>query len=71
MRLRIVDINTPWFWLVAFAQREYGEPRFRLAIYAPNRWKRWWFHCWKREAVPEETGEAVMSATQEKSASAQ
>ena len=57
MRLRILDLNTPWFWLVAFAQRQYGEPRFRLEIYGPQRWSRFWLHCWKREEIPDARGQ--------------
>lgn len=55
MRLRIIDLNTPWFWLVAFSQYAYGEPRFNLNVYGPQRWQRFWFHFWQRETLPEQT----------------
>jgi hypothetical protein len=62
MRLRLFDFRCPWFWIVAFHQRVYGEPAFELSIFRerPNPRSilpRWWFHCWQREEIPDPRGQ--------------
>jgi len=57
MRLRILDLNTPWFWLTAFyVPKAYGKPWLEVGLWKPHRWKRFWFHAWQWEKIPEETG---------------
>lgn len=59
MRLRVLDVNTRWFWFVIFAQRVYGKPRIEALLYPPNRWGGSWFHVWRREPFPDERGAEV------------
>lgn len=54
-RLRIFDLNTPWFWIVLFWQ----ERRLVVRVYPSNRWAGWWLHAFKREPIPDERGEAT------------
>lgn len=48
-RLRVLDVNTPWFWLTVFHRRAYGRPRLEISVWSPNRWRKWWFNFWQRE----------------------
>jgi len=56
MRLRIFDLNTPWFWLTIFFQRRYAKPWLEVSLWPPNTWKRWWINIWMREEWPTEMG---------------
>lgn len=51
MRLRIIDLNTPWFWFTFFYQQKYGEPYLTASFWKPHTWKRFWLHIWKWENV--------------------
>lgn len=55
-RLRIFDLNTPWFWVTVFFQRLYGKPWFELSLWKPHTFKRWWIYAWKWEPLPDERG---------------
>ena len=63
VRFRVLDLNTPWFWLVVFGQNIHGKARVEILVYGPQRWKRWWLHVWKREDVPAEKGAAPTEAS--------
>ena len=63
MRLRIFDLNTPWFWLTLFWQRSYGKPFIELSIWRPNSWKKWWLNVWKWEERRTETGGYALVTT--------
>jgi hypothetical protein len=56
MRLRIFDLNTPWFWVTIFAQNRYAKPWFEISVWSPNTFKKWWIHFWMREPWPDERG---------------
>jgi hypothetical protein len=56
MRLRILDLNTPWFWLTVFFQKRYGKPWIEIAIWTPNTWKNFWLNVWQWEGTPMEVG---------------
>lgn len=56
MRLRILDINTPYVWLTVFFQRSYGKPWLEISFWQPNTWKNWWVHVWMWEQLPSEQG---------------
>ena len=59
-RLRVLDLNTPWFWLVVFWHgRRYGQPTAEASLYPPQRWRRFWLHVWQREPIPDERGSVV------------
>lgn len=61
MRLRILDVNTPWFWMTLFFNRHsYGKPKLELALWSPHTWQRWWLHIWKWEEIPSEQGAYVV-----------
>ena len=53
MRLRIIDLNTPWFWFVMFYRRESG-PHVAAHLYGPQRWCKFWWNFWKWEKLPDE-----------------
>ena len=56
MRLRILDLNTPWFWATIFYYRQhYGKPIIEAAIWEPHKWQKWWLHIWQHEKIPVET----------------
>jgi hypothetical protein len=68
MRLRLLDWNTPWFWLTVFWQRGYGKPLFELSVWKPNAWQRWWLHLYQWEEIrPNLPIEAVASSSGEAS----
>ena len=64
MRLRIFDLNTPWFWLTIIFQRKYGEPWFALSLWKPNTWQKWWIHVWQWEKQPDMRGQEVVHEQQ-------
>lgn len=55
IRLKVIDWNTWWFWLLVYYQPyAYGEPWLLIEIFEPEkiktingRFKRTWFHFWK------------------------
>lgn len=52
-RLRVLDINTPWFWLTIFYEPlNYGDSWLKIELWELNKWKKWWFHFWKWEDIP-------------------
>jgi len=51
VRLRILDVNTPWFWLTLFYQKSYGKPFLEASAWSPHSWKRWWLHVWQWERM--------------------
>lgn len=53
MRLRIFDINTPWFWFVMFYRRECGKPHISADLYESQKWSKSWLHVWKWEKLPD------------------
>lgn len=56
MKLRVFDLNTPWFWLTLFYYPEhYGKPFLELSLWNPHTFKKWWIHGWIREQIPDET----------------
>jgi len=57
MRLRVLDLNTPWFWLTIFYQELYGKPWLEVLFWKPNTWKRWWINIWQHEQLPDERGQ--------------
>lgn len=59
-RFRLVDIRTPWLWLVVFYRKQYGEPLVELSIFR-ERTPRWWFHAFQWESEPSRTGQSEMS----------
>ena len=63
-RLRIIDINTPWFWITCFWQRTYGKPRLELALWEPHKWQRWWVNFWQWEGIPDENMGAWAKGTE-------
>jgi hypothetical protein len=56
MRLRVLDINTPWFWLTVFWQRLYGKPWLEMSIWSPNTHRSWWFYAFQWEKYAEGGG---------------
>lgn len=51
-RLRVVDWNTPWFWLTVFKyprQARHGSAYFEIQLWNPNTWQRWWLNVWQWE----------------------
>lgn len=67
MRLRVFDLNTPWFWLTIFYQRLYGKPWMEVLLWEPHTFRSWWVHFWLWETIPDE--HAVFVAVQEPSGS--
>ena len=61
MRLRIFDLNTPWFWLVIFHQRTYGKPWLEISLWRPHSWQKWWVYFWEREKLPDERGQYAVT----------
>lgn len=62
MRLRIFDLNTPFFWLTIFYNpKHYGKPTVEAAIWEPHKFQKWWIHVWMWEKLPDER---PMQATQ-------
>lgn len=57
MRLRILDINWPLFWLVAFYRKECGHGHIAIHFYGYQKWSGPWFHCWLWERIPEDRPE--------------
>jgi hypothetical protein len=55
MRLRIIDIATPWFWFVCFYRRE-SSGHIVAHLYDGPNWCKGWFHIWKWEKLPDELG---------------
>lgn len=53
MRLRILDLNTPWVWMTCFYSRQYGKPFLEFSLWSPQTFQRWWLHVWKWEALPD------------------
>lgn len=56
-RLRVLDVHTPWFWLVIFWRRAYAQPLIEVKVWRTvNRGMRgvprWWLYVWKREGRP-------------------
>jgi len=51
-RLRILDINTPWFWFLILYKKSYGEPFIELTIWKPHTWQKWWLYAWQWEEIP-------------------
>ena len=52
-RLRVFDVMTPWFWLVIFWRRQFGEPWLQIEVFPPAGWRKWWLHVWQREPEPD------------------
>ena len=49
-RLRVLDLRTPWFWVVVFHRRSYGKPRLEVSVYDERAaTSRWWLNVWQRE----------------------
>lgn len=67
-RLRVFDLNTPWFWLTIFYYPEhYGSPFFEIQLWEPHRQTKWWVYYWIWEPVPDETqGYSVIAKEEEK-----
>ena len=61
MRLRIFDLNTPWFWLVIFFQRAYSKPWIEALLYQPAGWTKFWFNFWQWEKQPDDALRGVFS----------
>lgn len=52
-RLRVLDINTPWFWFTIFYRpRIYGDSWLVIEFWQPHAWRKWWFHFWQWEETP-------------------
>jgi len=65
MRLRILDLNTPWFWLTLFFNRpSYGKPKLELSLWGPHKWRNWWLHVWKWEQIGYERGGYAQETSQ-------
>ena len=63
-RLRVFDLNTPWFWIVWFWYGSRGhDARMEITVYRGQSWQRFWFNCWKREEYQglEDFGEYAVS----------
>lgn len=62
-RLRVLDINTPWFWLTIFYYgQRYGKPSFELLAWDPHTWQKFWFHAWKWEDISVDRGEYAQAS---------
>lgn len=76
-RLRVFDLNTPFFWVTIFWYgRRYGKPTAEALLWpsahsgAKLRFGLWWFNFWKWEPVPmEDKGEETISKDQTKARS--
>lgn len=56
-RLRVIDLMTPWFWIVCFYQpRIYGEAWFILEIFEGQFTPKWWWNFWIWERKPSSVG---------------
>jgi hypothetical protein len=64
MRLRIFDLNTPWFWLIFFFQRNYSKPWLELSLWTPHTFQKWWIHVWQWEKIPDERGAYAVEKTE-------
>jgi hypothetical protein len=54
-RLRVFDLNTPWFWFTIFFQpNAYGTDWLRISLWHPHTFKRWWVYMWLWENVPDD-----------------
>lgn len=63
-RLRVIDIHTPWFWLVVFWHGpRYGEPSGEAFLYPPHG-KRWSLTGCRREPIPDTRGGVVLGENQ-------
>ncbi len=62
-RLRVFDVNTPWFWFTIFYHPViYGQSWFRIELWEAHRrdgkaW--WWFNLWQWEEVEHMRGQEV------------
>lgn len=66
MRLRVFDLNTPWFWLTCFFKpQHYGKPYLELSLWKPHQWQKWWLNIWKWEEIPTETGAYAIAVKSE------
>ena len=66
MRLRIFDLNTPWFWLTMFYNpNPYGKPWLETSLWKPNSWKRFWVNVWQWEPMPALGGQYSINQTEE------
>ncbi len=43
-RLRLFDLGTPWFWLLLFYRKQYGEPRLEALLFTLPGKKGWRFN---------------------------
>lgn len=56
-RLRVLDINTPWFWFTIFYEpHAYGDSWLRIELWNPHQWRKWWIYFWKLEEIPDNCG---------------
>lgn len=62
-RYRVLDWNTPWFWVVAFHRRSVGSAWLEVSIFGPShRWLGNWFRIrqgWEPE--PDTRGHEAIS----------
>ncbi len=66
MRLRLIDLKTPWFWLVVFyRQAPYGKPWLECSVFSGIGHKRWWWCWWQWEQEPERHGSSAPSLRRE------
>lgn len=70
LRLRVLDLNTPWFWFTIFYEPcAYGESWLRIELWKPHTWRKFWIHFWKWEPIPNShspwTGQPILKSTQD------
>jgi hypothetical protein len=59
-RLRVFDLNTPWFWFTVFYNpNAYGTDWLRISLWSPHQFKKWWIHFWLWEDPPSYQGAFV------------
>ena len=56
MRLRVLDINTRWFWFVCFYRKSWSGcvgRHIEATLYGPQLWTKSWLNFWKWEPLPD------------------
>jgi hypothetical protein len=64
VRLRVFDLNTPWFWFTVFYEPKWGEPYLVASLWQPHKWQKFWIHFWKWEKAPIPGGYEAMPVSQ-------
>jgi hypothetical protein len=67
-RLRVFDLNTPWFWFVWFWYGRRGTGKImEVLLYPGHTFERFWVHALMRETYdPAPTGFALVDSQEDK-----